>query len=258
MEIRLDGKVALVTGASRGIGAAIARRFATSGASVMLSSRKMEALEETATDIRAAMVAEPGAAGAEVAVFAANAGEPDQARACVAATVERFGAVDILVNNAATNPYFGPTLGIDASKFDKTVAVNWRGPLIWTQAAWEASMRERGGVVLNISSIGGLSVETHLSIYNGTKAALLHLTRTLAAEMAPGVRVNALAPGLVKTDMARVLWEPNEERISASMPLARLGEPDDIAKAALFLCSDASSWMTGTTTVVDGGALLGR
>ncbi len=265
MEIRLDGKVALVTGASRGIGAAIAQRFATSGASVMLSSRKIDALEETAAEIRAAVAAEardsaaePGDSHAEVAVYAANAGEPDHAQACVAATVERFGGVDILVNNAATNPYFGPTLGIDPSKFDKTVAVNWRGPLVWTQAAWEASMRERGGVVLNIASIGGLSVETHLSIYNGTKAALLHLTRTLAKEMAPGVRVNALAPGLVKTDMARVLWEPNEERMSASMPMARLGEPDDIAKAALFLCSDASSWMTGTTTVVDGGALLGR
>jgi NAD(P)-dependent dehydrogenase (short-subunit alcohol dehydrogenase family) len=258
MEIRLDGKVALVTGASRGIGAAIAQRFATSGASVMLSSRKIDSLETAAAEIRAAVAAEPGDSQAEVAVYAANAGEPEQAQACVAATVERFGGVDILVNNAATNPYFGPTLGIDPSKFDKTVAVNWRGPLVWIQAAWEASMRERGGVVLNISSIGGLSVETHLSIYNGTKAALLHLTRTLAKEMAPGVRVNALAPGLVKTDMARVLWEPNEERMSASMPLARLGEPDDIAKAALFLCSDASSWMTGTTTVVDGGALLGR
>ncbi len=258
MEIRLDGKVALVTGASRGIGAAIARRFATSGASVMLSSRKIDALEDTAAEIRAAVAAEAGDHQAELAVFAANAGEPEQAQACVAATVERFGAVDILVNNAATNPYFGPTLGIDPAKFDKTVAVNWRGPLIWTQAAWEASMREHGGVVLNISSIGGLSVETHLSIYNGTKAALLHLTRTLAKEMAPGVRVNALAPGLVKTDMARVLWEPNEEQIGASMPLGRLGEPDDIARAALFLCSDASSWMTGTTTVVDGGALLGR
>ena len=264
MDIRLDGKVALVTGASRGIGAAIAQRFATSGASVMLSSRKLDALEETAATIRAAVADEPhevastSGSGAAVDVFAANAGDPDQARACVAATVERFGAVDILVNNAATNPYFGPTLGIDASKFDKTVAVNWRGPLIWTQAAWEASMRERGGVVLNIASVGGLSAGTGIAIYNGTKAALLHLTRTLAKEMAPGVRVNALAPGLVKTDMARVLWEPNEAQIGASMPLRRLGEPDDIARAALFLCSDASSWMTGTTTVVDGGALLGR
>jgi NAD(P)-dependent dehydrogenase (short-subunit alcohol dehydrogenase family) len=250
MDIRVDGKVALVTGASRGIGKAIATSLAHSGASVMLSSRKIDALEEAAAEIRAG-------GGGDVAVFAANAGEPDQAEACVVATVERFGSVDILVNNAATNPYFGPTLEIDTGRFDKTVAVNWRGPLVWTQAAWRASMSDQGGAVLNIASVGGLSVETHIAVYNGTKAALLHLTRSLAAEMAPGVRVNALAPGLVKTDMARALWEPNEEAVARHMPLRRLGEPVDIANAAVFLCSDAASWITGATLVVDGGALLG-
>ncbi len=254
MDIRLDGKVALVTGGSRGIGAAIAAALATSGASVMISSRKLDALEATAREIRAEVA--QGRPGPEVDVFAANAGDPDQAEACVAATVARFGAVDILVNNAATNPYFGPTLEIDPARFDKTVAVNWRGPLLWTQAAWRASMGERGGVVLNIASVGGLSVETRIAVYNGTKAALLHLTRSLAAEMAPGVRVNALAPGLVKTDMARALWEPNEQALAAHTPLGRLGDPADIAHAAVFLCSDAASWITGTTTVVDGGALL--
>ncbi len=128
---------------------------------------------------------------------------------------------------------------------------------MWTQSAWRASMSERGGVILNIASVGGLSVETHIAVYNGTKAALMHLTRSLAAEMAPGVRVNALAPGLVKTDMARVLWEPNEEAIARHTPMRRLGEPVDIANAAVFLCSDAASWITGATLVVDGGALLG-
>jgi NAD(P)-dependent dehydrogenase (short-subunit alcohol dehydrogenase family) len=255
MDIRLDGKVALVTGGSRGIGAAIAAELAASGASVMLSSRKLPDLEATAAEIRARVGSGPDAPRLEV--FAANAGEPDQAEACVAATVERLGAVDILVNNAATNPYMGPTLEIDPSRFDKTVAVNWRGPLMWTQAAWRASMAERGGVVLNIASIGGLSAGTQIAIYNGTKAALMHLTRSLAVEMAPTVRVNALAPGLVKTDMARVLWEPNEEAMARHTPLGRLGEPGDIASAAVFLCSDAASWITGTTTVVDGGALLG-
>jgi NAD(P)-dependent dehydrogenase (short-subunit alcohol dehydrogenase family) len=250
MEIRVDGKVALVTGASRGIGKAIATSLAGSGADVMLSSRKGEALEAVATEIREVTP------GARVEVFAANAGEPDQAEACVAATVERLGSVDILVNNAATNPYMGPTLGIDTSRFDKTVAVNWRGPLVWTQAAWLASMAEKGGAILNIASVGRLSVETHIAVYNGTKAALLHLTRSLAAEMAPGVRVNALAPGLVKTDMARALWEPNEEAMARHTPLGRLGVPQDIADAAVFLCSDAASWITGTTLVVDGGALL--
>jgi NAD(P)-dependent dehydrogenase (short-subunit alcohol dehydrogenase family) len=248
MDLRLDGKTALVTGASRGIGRAIAAALADAGAQVMLSSRKLEALQEAA----AAMAGADG----EVDVFAANAGEPDQAEACVAATVERFGAVDILVNNAATNPYMGPTMGIDVARFDKTVQVNWRGPLLWTQAAWRASMQEHGGAVLNVASIGGMSAGETIGVYNGTKAALLHLTRQLAGELAPGVRVNAIAPGLVKTDMARALWEPNEEALARRTPLRRLGEPSDIANAALFLCSEAAGWITGTTIVVDGGALL--
>jgi NAD(P)-dependent dehydrogenase (short-subunit alcohol dehydrogenase family) len=246
MELRLDGKVALVTGASKGIGRAIAASFADSGARVMISSRKQESLDAAAASM-----------SGEVAAFAAHAGDPAQAQACVDATVHRFGAIDILVNNAATNPYFGPTLDIDVPRFDKTVEVNWRGPLVWTQLAWRASMQERGGVVLNIASIGGMSVESTIGVYNGTKAALIHLTRTLAAELAPAVRVNAIAPGLVKTDMARALWEPNEAAIARRLPLRRLGDPADIANAALFLASDAASWITGTTTVVDGGAMLG-
>jgi NAD(P)-dependent dehydrogenase (short-subunit alcohol dehydrogenase family) len=245
MELRLDGKVALVTGASKGIGRAIASGLAESGARVMLSSRKLEALEEAAATING-----------EVAVHAANAGDPDQASACVDATIERFGALDILVNNAATNPYFGPTLDIDLSRFDKTVEVNWRGPLVWSRLAWRAAMQERGGVILNIASIGGYGIEPSIGIYNGTKAAVIHLTRQLALELAPGVRVNAIAPGLVKTDMARALWEPNEEAIARHLPAGRLGEPVDIANTATFLCSDAASWITGTTVVVDGGALL--
>ncbi|WP_334143077.1 SDR family oxidoreductase [Rhabdothermincola sp.] len=245
MEIRLDGRTALVTGASKGIGRAIAAELAASGANVMLSSRKQDALEQAASQM-----------AGNVAVHAAHAGDPGQAEACVAATIERFGGLDILVNNAATNPYFGPTLGIDLARFDKTVEVNWRGPLVWTQHAWRAAMSETGGVVLNIASIGGLSVEHSIGIYNGTKAALLHLTRNLASELAPVVRVNAIAPGLVKTDMARALWERNEDAIARHVPMRRLGEPDDIARAAVFLCSDAASWITGATLVVDGGMLL--
>ena len=244
-KLSLAGRVALVTGASRGIGRAIAASFAEAGAQVMLSSRKQDALDEAAA----------GMTG-EVATFAANAGEPDQAEACVAATVERFGAVDILVNNAATNPYMGPTIEIDLPRYDKTWQVNLRGPLVWTQAAWNASMKERGGNVINVASVGGLSVETSIGIYNTTKAALIHLTKILAADLAPHVRVNAIAPGLVKTDMARALWEPAEEQIARRMPLHRLGVPEDIANAALFLASDLSSWITGHTLVVDGGALV--
>jgi NAD(P)-dependent dehydrogenase (short-subunit alcohol dehydrogenase family) len=246
MQISLEGKVALVTGASRGIGKAIAGAFAGSGASVMLSSRKQDALEATAEEI-----------GGDTAVFAANAGEPDQIVACVAATVERFGRVDILVNNAATNPYMGRAIDIDLPRFDKTWQVNYRGPVVWAQEAWRASMADHGGNILNIASVGGLSVETSIGHYNVTKAALIHLTRTLAVDLAPGVRVNAIAPGLVKTAFARALWEPAEETIARRMPLRRLGEPDDIAGAALFLVSDLASWITGQTLVVDGGALLG-
>jgi NAD(P)-dependent dehydrogenase (short-subunit alcohol dehydrogenase family) len=246
MELSLGGRVALVTGASRGIGKAIAGVFSQAGASVLLSSRKQDALEAAAGEI-----------GGDVDVFAANAGDPDQAAAAVAHCTERFGGLDILVNNAATNPYFGPTMDIDLPRYDKTWEVNHRGALVWTQLAWKAAMAERGGNVINVASVGGLSVEPGIGIYNGTKAALIHLTRTMAHELAPKVRVNAIAPGLVKTDMARALWEPAEERIAASMPLGRLGEPVDIANAALYLASDLSSWVTGTTIIVDGGALLG-
>lgn len=248
MEISLDGKVALVTGASKGIGRAIAEAFAAAGASVVLSSRKQDALDEVVTEI--------AKDGGEASAFAANAGEPDQIAACVGSAIDRYGRVDILVNNAATNPYMGRAIDIDLPRFDKTWQVNYRGPLVWVQEAWQRSMAEHGGVVVNMASIGGMAVAPALGHYNVTKAALIHLTKTLASDLAPGVRVNAIAPGLVKTDMARALWEPDEEAVSRGIPLRRLGEPGDIANAALFLASDLSSWMTGHTLVVDGGALL--
>lgn len=257
MDIRLDGKVALVTGASRGIGRATAASLAASGARVMLASRKAEALEEAVIAIAAGGADGDGAVSPDdLAWVVANAGEEDQAAAAVADTVARFGRLDILVNNAATNPYMGPTLDISAGQFDKTIRVNWWGPLLWTRLARDAWMGEHGGSVVNVSSIGGLTVEPTIGTYNGTKAALIHLTRQLAVELAPGVRVNAVLPGLVKTDMARALWERGEEAIAQHVPLRRLGEPVDIARAATFLVSDAAGWITGTTLVVDGGMLL--
>ena len=243
--IDLSGKVALVTGASKGIGAAIAKILAESGASVMLSSRKIEALEETAATIKG-----------DTAVHAAHAGRPEEAQACVAATIERFGGLDILVNNAATNPYYGRAIDIDLPRFDKTFEVNLRGPFVWTQEAWRQSMEKNGGVVLNISSIGGLQFAGPIGIYDLTKAGLIHLTKHLSSELGPGVRVNAIAPGLVKTDFARALWEPGGEDAPRPWPLRRIGQPEDIANAALYLCSDLSSWVTGEVLVVDGGSLV--
>jgi NAD(P)-dependent dehydrogenase (short-subunit alcohol dehydrogenase family) len=245
MDLRLDGKTALVTGGSRGIGLAIARAMGESGARVMISSRKPDALEEAAATIKG-----------DVAWFAANAGDPEATEACVAATMERFGAVDILVNNAATNPYAGPIIDIGIPAADKTVQVNQRGVLLWSQAAWRAWMSEHGGSIINISSTGGMSADGVIGYYDVTKAAVLHLTRQLAFELGPHVRANAIAPGLVKTDFARMLWEGESgEYVAKRLPLKRLGEPEDIAGAAVFLASDAASWITGTTIVVDGGSL---
>jgi NAD(P)-dependent dehydrogenase (short-subunit alcohol dehydrogenase family) len=245
MELRLDGKVALVTGGSRGIGKAIAAAFAEAGARVMISSRKPDALEAAAADMKG-----------EVEWFAANAGDEQQAAACIDATVERLGGLDILVNNAAANPYFGTMIDIEKGQADKTVQVNQWAIVMWSRLAWYAAMKERGGSVLNLASIGGLSVEPGIGYYNVTKAAVIHLTKQLAAELAPSVRVNALAPGLVKTDFARALWEPAGDEVARRLPLKRLGEPEDIAGAAVFLSSEAASWITGHTMVIDGGALV--
>jgi NAD(P)-dependent dehydrogenase (short-subunit alcohol dehydrogenase family) len=246
MDLRLDGKTALVTGASKGIGFAIAKGMAEAGAKVMLSSRKQEQLEKAAAEI-----------DGDVDVFAANAGEPEQGEACVNATIERFGALDILVNNAATNPYFGRAIDIDLSRYDKTFQVNVRGAFVWTQLAYRSWMQEHGGSVINIASVGGMKYGGLIGIYDTTKAALIHLTKHLAVELAPGVRVNAISPGLVKTDFAKALYESGEEAVAAMMPLKRLGIPDDIAPAAVYLASDAASWVTGHVMVLDGGFLVG-
>jgi NAD(P)-dependent dehydrogenase (short-subunit alcohol dehydrogenase family) len=242
MQVTLEGKVALVTGASKGIGRAIAAGMAEAGASVMLSSRKLDQLEQAAASI-----------GGDVAVFAANAGNIDAADACVAATIERFGRLDILVNNAATNPYYGNTIDVPSSMFDKTFEVNLRGPLFWSHAAYKHAFATRPGVIINIASVGGLRTEFGLGVYNLSKAALIHLTRQLANELGE-TRVVGIAPGLVKTDFAKVLVDNFGDQLERSLPTKRLGEPEDIANLAVFLASDKASWITGETYVIDGGA----
>ena len=242
MEISLEDKVALVTGASRGIGKAIAKSYVEAGAKVMLMSRKQDALRSAADEI-----------GGDTAIFAGNAGDIETAQACVAATIKEFGKIDIFVNNAATNPYAGPTLGIDPARYDKTFQVNLRGPLFWCQAVWEAWMIDHPGVIINIASVGGLRAEGNLGVYNLTKAALIHLTKQLAGELGL-TRVVGIAPGLVQTDFAQMLVDNYGDALANRLPTKRLGVPQDIANLATFLASDLASWMTGETYLIDGGA----
>ncbi len=214
---------------------------------VVVSARHLEGLE-------AAKLTFPDVS--RVLVRQSHAGVRSEANELVDWVVSTCGALDVLVNNAATNPYFGPLVDIDDARMAKTFQVNQAGIVMHTAAAWHAWMREHGGAVLNVASIGGFSVEPGIGWYNVTKAAVLQLTRQFAWEMAPGVRVNAIAPGLVRTEFARGIWEPNETSIVANIPLGRIGEPMDVARLAVTLVSDESSWVTGQTFVVDGGTTV--
>lgn len=249
MQLDVSGKVALVTGGSRGIGLGIARAFCEAGGNVMLVSRRAENLTEAAASLE-------GLAG-DVAWTAAHVGRPEQADTTVHATLERFGALDVLVNNAGTSTHFGPMIEISDLQMQKAYEINQASIVTWSRAAWGAWMSEHGGAILNVASIGGLRAEAGLGWYNATKAAVIHLTAQLAVELAPKVRVNGLAPGVVRTELARALWEGNEAQLSRHIPLARIGEVTDIAPIALLLVSDSSSWITGQTVVVDGGTTLG-
>ena len=244
----LSGRVALVTGASRGIGSAIAEILAEHGAQVVLSSRKQADLDAEAERINA-LYPEKAVA------IAAHAGKPEDLERLVQQVMERFSRIDILINNAATNPYFGPVLGAELSAWDKTFEVNLRGIFVLTQQVYRASMEAHGGAIVNIASIGGIRPGLGLGVYNVSKAALIMLTRQLARELGGQVRVNAVAPGLVKTRFAEALWGNQEilDRVLAQNPMGRIGVPSEVAAAVLFLASDAASYVNGEVLVVDGG-----
>jgi NAD(P)-dependent dehydrogenase (short-subunit alcohol dehydrogenase family) len=245
---QLTERVAIVTGASRGLGSAIAEGLAEQGAKVVLSSRKQEDLDREAERLNQRF---PGSAVA----IAAHAGREDDLRALVDRTMEQFGRIDILVNNAGTNPFFGPLIDAQVSVWDKTFEVNLRGYFILTQLVYRAWMSEHGGAVLNISSTGGLRPSVGLGVYDVTKAGVVMLTKQLARELGGKVRVNCIAPGLFRTRFAEALWN-NEailQRVVQGNPFGRIGQPEEIAGAAVFLLSDAASYVNGQVLVVDGG-----
>jgi NAD(P)-dependent dehydrogenase (short-subunit alcohol dehydrogenase family) len=244
--LRIDGKVALITGGTRGIGRAIAEACAAAGADIGVVARKPDELAETKEAVEAL--------GNRCVTVQGSVADPEVAEASVATLMAELGRCDFVVNNAAVNPAFGPLMDADMGAVAKVFDANIAGPLRFTRAAWHTFMKDHGGAVLNIVSVGGMRPGPFIGAYNTSKAALIHLTRQLAQELAPTVRVNAIAPGLVKTDMARALWEPNEEGMARSHALGRLGVPDDIATGALYLLSDAASWLTGEVLVIDGGA----
>jgi len=249
----LGGKVAVITGSSRGIGRAIALRMAEQGAKVAISSRKAPACEEVAAEINAAH-----GAGTAIAV-PANISSKEELRALVEAANQAFGRIDILVCNAASNPYYGPLSGIGDDQFRKildnnVIANHWLVQMVAPQM-----VERRDGAIIIVSSIGGLRGSPVIGAYNVSKAADMQLARNLAVEYGPhNVRVNCIAPGLIRTDFARALWEDPErlKQVNTMAPLRRIGEPDEIAGTAVFLASRAGSFVTGQTIVVDGGVTI--
>jgi NAD(P)-dependent dehydrogenase (short-subunit alcohol dehydrogenase family) len=244
---QLAGQVAIVTGASRGIGFAIAQRFIAEGAKVAITGRDAAALDTAVKDL----------GGPDVAIAIPGKGDDADHRAAVVDTVlGAFGPVTLLVNNIGINPAYGPLGSLDLGAARKMLDVNVLGTLGWVQEALRGGLEEQGGSIVNISSISGLRPSPGIAFYGVTKAALIHLTEELAVELAPKVRVNAVAPAVVKTRFATALFEGREEEVAAKYPLQRLGVPEDVAGAVSFLSSPDAGWITGQTIVLDGGVTL--
>lgn len=245
---QLDGKVALITGASKGIGEAIARGLAEFGAKVVVSSRKQEAVDAVAEAFRGD--------GLEAIGIAANMGNIEQAHALVDKTVAAYGGLDIIINNAAANPVFGPIQQTEERAFDKIIDVNLKGPFELCKKAYPVLKERGGGSIINISSIGGLTPESGIGIYSVSKAGINNLTKAMAQDWgADNIRVNAICPGLIKTKFSEALWN-NEailKRFLQHIPLKRAGTADDIAGLAVYLASDAAAYCTGGIYMIDGG-----
>ena len=247
----LTGKVAIITGASKGIGEDMARTFARFGAKVIVSSRKQDACDELANDIKAN--------GGEATGIAAHTASPEALQQLVERTIETYGGIDILVNNAATNPVYGPSLDCDGAAFDKIMAVNVKAPFELAKLCYPSMKARGGGSVLMISSIAGHTPDPGLGMYSVSKAAMNMLTKVLAKEWGiDGIRVNAICPGLIKTKFSEALWQDPKmlDHFTKRLPIARMGTVDEISPLALFLASDASSYSTGSFFYADGGTVI--
>jgi len=241
-----QGRVAIITGASRGIGLAIAQALVARGDRVCITGRNAEPLAEAAAGL---------GAGRAIAV-AGRAHDPSHQEQAVAQTLEAFGRIDFLVNNVGTNPVFGPVIDLEADVLRKILDINVVSAFEWTQRVHRGWMAAHGGAIVNVASVAALRPAPGLGIYGMSKAALRYLTEQLAVELAPGVRVNAVAPAVVKTRFASALFEGREAQLAATYPAGRLGEPGDVGSAVAFLLSDEASWITGHTVILDGGSTL--
>lgn len=246
----LKDKVALITGASQGIGEAIALTYARAGARVAICSRRMEKISKVAAKI--------SGEGGDALPVEANVSNAEHRRRLVQSVMDWGGRVDVLVNNAGANPSFGPLAEVSDSVWEKVFEMNVKASFMISQLVFHASMKDRGGVIVNVSSVAGSKTTKNINLYNVAKAALNHLTRCLASEWGhQGIRVNALAPGIIRTAFSRALWDrPEGDQIFSGFPIPRIGGVDDIVGAALFLASDASAYITGAILTIDGGQLI--